>query len=40
MEKGEILIYKDKEALGLIKFDNNRYCRFYKKNLSDRRSNI
>ena len=40
MKKGKILIYKDEEGLGLIKFGKNKYCRFYKKNLIDGMSNM
>lgn len=35
MEKGTILIYKDRERRGLIKFDKNRYCHVYRRNFKE-----
>ena len=40
MEKGKVLIYKEGEALGLIKFDGDKYCRLYKKHLSNRYAKV
>lgn len=35
MEKeGIIVIYKERAGIGLIKFDQTIYCRFYKSNIS------